>query len=687
MSRHWIIIALFVAASAEPAAAQHRDTLQSDAGIGEDLEEALETFDTEETEAGPEQLTQFLQELAADPVNINRAGLTDLLQVPGINLKTAKAIVAYREDVKPFETAEELREVDGIGRVTLGRARPYITAGSGFERAKRLYTDPRYWTAGGRFEAFSRYRRDLQEARGYRVPPGDGGYIGSPVRYYQRFRYRSNHLSANLTQEKDAGEPLPGPAGFDYSSWHVALEDNGRLRTLVAGDYSLSFGQGLVLSDGGVFGKGSNVTGSANRGGRGIKPYTSAREDGFRRGLAATWGRTLKVTGFWSRRRVTATGVGGDTTRYPRSGGYHRTLREQSQKNNLRQELYGGRVAAELPFGIVGVTGYRTRFNRYIAASEGLHARYDFEGRSHSAAAVDYSLVTGPALLFGETARSANGGVGVVGGVAGSVAGKTEVTLLYRSYARDFQSPLGSGFGESSGGPQNEEGIYLGLQHEAGERVTVSGYFDQFRFPAPRFGTTQPTQGYDWLGRVEVEFPPGVELYLQVRDKIKEEEYEAENRYGRTGRRLGSARRSTVRGNAEYWIDPAVRLRTRGEIVRSRPADEQAEYGFLLYQDLRLIPADNLRLDARVAVFETGGFGSRVYQFENDLLYVFGSRALFDTGQRIYLLLHWQPFRFMDLWGKFGITIYEDRQTVGSGLNEIEGNRRSEVGFQARFRF
>jgi hypothetical protein len=86
-------------------------------------------------------------------------------------------------------------------------------------------------------------------------------------------------------------------------------------------------------------------------------------------------------------------------------------------------------------------------------------------------------------------------------------------------------------------------------------------------------------------------------------------------------------------------------------------------------------------------MFDTESFATRVYQFENDLLYVFSSQAFFDQGQRMYVLLNYEPFDFLELWAKFGITVYEDTQVIGSGLNQIEGDQRSEIGLQARVRF
>ena len=667
------------------ALAQEEDSTRSE--VQEDLEEASEIFDAQNTQFSTEQLTQFLQELADNPININRAGVNALLNVPGLNLKTARAIVDYRANVKPFESVDELDEVSGIGRVTLEKMRPYVTIGSGMELSKTLFTNPQYWTNDGTVQAFTRYQQDLQQASGYRTPPEEGGYIGSPIKYYQRFGYQSDHLSLNLTQEKDPGEQLVGPFQFDHRTWHVALEDNGDLQMLVGGDYSLGFGQGLVIWSGFAFGKGSDVIGTVSRNGRGIDPYTSAQETNFYRGGAVTYGDKLQITGFYSSRKRSASEISQDTTRFPGTDGYRRTVNELLQENNLKQRLYGGHIQLELPFGIIGATGYQTTFDRVIAASDRPYARYDFEGRENSAFGVDYRFLVGPAVVFGEVARSQNGGYGVITGVESSIGDDTEMTVAYRKYQKDFQSILGNGFGEVSGQPKNEEGVYLGLRHTVGEKVTLSAYIDQFRFPSARFGTSQPTQGYDWLGKAEVELTDDLNFYVQMRSEIEDDEYETTDPFGRRLTQLGEAQRSSFRANLEYWVNPQVRLRTRGELVRSRQAGEDLELGYLIYQDLRLLINENIRLDTRLTMFDTESFATRVYQFENDLLYVFSSQSLFNQGQRMYVLLNYEPLNFLELWAKFGITIYEDQQVIGSGLNQITGDKRSEIGIQARVTF
>lgn len=659
---------------------------QDTTSVEEQLEKAFEELDTEESGLDGEQLTQFLEDLAANPININRAGLDDLLQVPGINLKIARAILDFRK-TKPFENREELLEVRGIGEATYQRMSPYVSTGGAESQFRDMYIRPGYWLANRKFDIFSRYQQNLQTRQGYKEPDSSGGYLGNPVKYYQRIRMTSNHLSLNLTQEKDPGEQVTGVTGFDYNSAHLALTDNGKLKDLVIGDYSLSFGQGLALWTGGSFGKGREVTGTISKNERGVKPYTSAQETDFFRGVAATYGETLEVTAFYSSRPRTASVISGDTTRFPSSSGFHRTENELDRKNNIDQMVAGGRARLDSRFGLIGVSGYYNSFSSYIAQGPSLSNQFDFEGSENSVLGVDYRGLIGNTFIFGEFARSQNGGYGGVGGVEAPIGEDTELALLYRYYKRDFQSFLASGFGESSSAPQNEEGFYVGLRHNLTEKVTLSGYFDQYEFASPRFGTTQATGGFDMLGLAEVFFNSRLNVYVLLRNEIQDEEYVVVTDRGTEELQLGEEKRASIRTNFEYWVSPSVRLRSRVEFVRNKEAGGGWEDGFLIYQDVRLQPFSDLRIDGRISLFDTDSFTTRVYQFESDLLYVLSNTVLYDRGQRAYIVVKYDATNFLDIWFKYGITVFEDKQVIGSGLSEVQGNVRNSVGLQARFQF
>ena len=56
---------------------------------------------------------------AAAKVNINTAGVSELDSLPGIGPVLAQRIVDWRTENGPFRSAEDLLNVEGIGRSTL----------------------------------------------------------------------------------------------------------------------------------------------------------------------------------------------------------------------------------------------------------------------------------------------------------------------------------------------------------------------------------------------------------------------------------------------------------------------------------------------------------------------------------------------------------------------------------------
>lgn len=70
-------------------------------------------------------------------VDINEAGAAELSKLPGVGEQVAKRIIAYREENGPFEKAEELMNVRGIGEKSFLKLKPHITLGSGKEKPKK----------------------------------------------------------------------------------------------------------------------------------------------------------------------------------------------------------------------------------------------------------------------------------------------------------------------------------------------------------------------------------------------------------------------------------------------------------------------------------------------------------------------------------------------------------------------
>ena len=73
--------------------------------------------------------------------------------------------------------------------------------------------------------------------------------------------------------------------------------------------------------------------------------------------------------------------------------------------------------------------------------------------------------------------------------------------------------------------------------------------------------------------------------------------------------------------------------------------------------------------------------------YEDDVLYSAGFGMYNGRGIRSYVNLRYKIFRNLDLWTRYSTFIYQDVETVGSGLDQIEGNRKDEVKVQLRYQF
>ena len=63
----------------------------------------------------------------ATPIDLNRATVQELEQLPGIGPGTAEAVVRFRERSGAFERVEDLLAIHGISKAKFEKLRPYVT--------------------------------------------------------------------------------------------------------------------------------------------------------------------------------------------------------------------------------------------------------------------------------------------------------------------------------------------------------------------------------------------------------------------------------------------------------------------------------------------------------------------------------------------------------------------------------
>ncbi|MFN3595649.1 MAG: helix-hairpin-helix domain-containing protein [Rubricoccaceae bacterium] len=682
MSRTLLVAALVTAWAPRPIAAQ---ASLPDSALAEPFADLLEAL-AEDGGEGAAMLLDVLAELRARPLSLNTASADALAALPGLDRLTAEAIVRHRAREGPFRALPELLHVAGVSEDVYARLRPFLTVD-----VPATPGPPPPRTAPLRVVATQRVQHRLDFGEDFRGADSLRRYPGLPARFYARVHaMRTGRLSLNLTAEQDPGEPLSGTLGADFVSAHAAVYGRGRLRTLVAGDYVIELGQGVALWRAAGFGKSADAVGGPVRAGRGVRPYGSADEAHFLRGVAASAevARGLTATAFASRRRLDAALRAADSTGLVTarrvSDGLHRTASERARRGTLGQTVWG--IAAEARragagwSAAGGMAAYHARFDVPLAPAARPDERFGFAGETISVATA-FGEIRGPGLVtFGEATRGP-AGVGAVGGLLARPAPQADVLVLARHYPPGFAPLLGYPFGERNGAGDNEGGLYVGLRLRPTRTWTLDGYMDRYRFPWLRYGVPQPSGGHDALARLAVHPRRWLRASVQARAETREVGAAPTAAVGR----LEARARQSLRAQAEWDASGALRLRTRIEGVRATRGAEPYATGSLLLQDARYRIHPALRLDARLALFATEGFDARLYTYEQDLTGVFAVPALHGRGTRAYVLATLTPSGRLTVQARLAGMWRRDLRIRPDG--QAEPARVRDAAVQVRYRF
>jgi hypothetical protein len=92
-----------------------------------------------------------------------------------------------------------------------------------------------------------------------------------------------------------------------------------------------------------------------------------------------------------------------------------------------------------------------------------------------------------------------------------------------------------------------------------------------------------------------------------------------------------------------------------------------------------------VRLSTRFALFQTDDYENRQYAFEKDVLYAFSIPAYHGQGYRNYYLVQFRLSPRLDLWLRYAYTQYQRQTDISSGLEQIDGPRRSDLKVQLRW--
>jgi hypothetical protein len=310
--------------------------------------------------------------------------------------------------------------------------------------------------------------------------------------------------------------------------------------------------------------------------------------------------------------------------------------------------------------------------------------KYALSGNSFGNYSFDYSYTFRNLHFFGEAAISSGFDKAFINGLILSASSRIDMSLLYRNISKSYQALYTSAFTESTY-PNNEKGLYAGISVRPNNFWRIDAYADLYKFPWLRFRVDAPSTGADYL--IQLDYKPNkiLEIYTRYHAESKAINVNPDQL---TLSPVIQQPKKNWRTQVSYKVNASITLRNRIELVWFDKKGVSAEQGFLSYFDFIYKPllkpySGSLRLQ----YFETDGYNSRLYAYENDVLYSFSIPVFYDKGYRYYININYDINKKLSLWVKWGQTIYSNKTRIGSGLDEIPGNTKSEIKLQAMYRF
>ncbi|MBK6264647.1 helix-hairpin-helix domain-containing protein [Marivirga sp. S37H4] len=663
-----------------------------------DLEEFIESnFSVQDDDTNYEDVYEALFQLYQSPVNLNQANRQDLQSLLVLSNIQINAFLNYRNTNGKFLSIYELQAIPEFDLNTIYNLLPFVDIREGGLQSdnrpllKRILSEENNYL-------IIRADRTLEEKRGYTSSDErEHQYLGDPNRLYARFRVKhTNDFSLGFTAEKDAGEQFAWDTkkeqyGMDFFSFHFQLQNQGKLKNIVLGDYQMQFGQSLIFGAGFAVGKGSETVATARRSNLGILPYTSVLETNYFRGLAATYelSKQIDLTTFYSYNSVNGN-VDLDSAQSAeefftsiRLTGFHRTEAELAGKNAIQSQNFGGNLlfhntSEDLN---IGLNYIQTVYDRDFIRNPKKYNQFEFSGKVNRILGLFANYYWRNFHFFGESAISQSQGVGAIGGFIASISPSLQTSFILRNYDRDFHSFYGTSFGESTRNI-NEQGVYWGIKFQPSKKFIISSYYDRFTFPWLRFRADGPSKGNEYLGRITYNFNRNISLYGQARVESKERNLnrpENPNIYG-----LATAQKRNYIVNLDIRPKSLISIKSRIQFSEFL-FDNEYTTGMALIQDINF-DFGKLRLSTRYAIFDTEDFENRQYVYEKDVLYAFSIPAYQNTGTRTYALLQYKLSKKLQIWARWAQFKYLDAETIGTGNEQIEGNTRSEVKLQMMYK-
>ena len=652
----------------------------------------LLTTESEDQSRYLEELWETYAYYLRHPLAVNSASLPELLQLPVIEQirggeALMEALVVFRTK-QPIEDLYDLLDVPGVGPATYEKLWPFFSLEQGMARLRYWYLRPAFWTQDLGLRLLSSYSQVIKPPTNSAINPATKqSLLGPSYAQKNRLQLQSDHFSAHLAIDKDAGELAPKldstPNTTHFALHQLPLSPHKKLmlQTLVMGNLSLNTGLGMVMPSSAFNQTRISTTGlqSLTR----LRPRQGFSEESGLSGLATQ----LQWQDSANQFRLLLL----NARLHELGTGYTRTPREVEQSAALaRYPIRGFRLEwatfARTPLPIVaGIEAYQSyaapRSNDWgldlHSEWRDLHVSSALLFGSHRSGSILFSLRYTPRQqpLGQQTNR------------------QQRLSLRLRSYAlsenqsllhREYPS-FGSAWGLFAA-TRAQKGWDLSVQYELSSRVHAFASLATSQEPLASGYDRFPEQRTELRLGLDYQFPQ-LPLTLQSSWQYKPPQ-----------------KKSRGSLQAEYQASDLLRIRSRllvasatkaatssNPTINSTPPPPPKNHqttAYLLYHEIRLQPKAWLQLDARYTQFDSPSHETRLYAYENDLRYQFSMSQWQGQGHQYYVLLNIRPSTTkLQIQLKYSQAEYPGQSAIGSGPTQVLGPTKREVKAQILLRW
>jgi hypothetical protein len=619
------------------------------------------------SETNPEYVAAYIERLsylAEDPVSINSHDEDEISRLFFLTRFQVRAIADYVKSTGKIISVYEIGNIPGFNEEITEMIIPFITLEEKIKEKSRPLI----------------IRNNLLNNFIYRKGYSDEASTGSALKILTKYRITGGDFTGGFTFEKDQGEKLlnGNPPVPDFLSAHIAYHGEGLIKSFILGDYSICYGQGTGINSG--FGMGLSLTSQDYTPAKDqLKPYRSTDENNFFRGVAVRLSRdkyTLFL--FLSGNYVDATlgpanDYSEDHIKSFYKGGLHNSASLMSKKDNVLETTKGAVLSASYNNYEIGLALTGTSFSLPVRTDNDLpEYTFDFQGDRSAVFTIYHNWLIGRILLSSELSADNNRKLAFVQVINLKPADRFNVKFMYRRYDPGYFSSHGRGPGTGSA-TDNEEGISGRFTFEAAKHLFISGGCDIHHYPWLKYRCSSPARGK--RHEVRIRYIPDEELEVDLLYKNVWSMFNGGADTGIPERDL--LKTSSFKGTVRYRISERIKMITRIDYKIAYPSRER---GMLILQDMNYaMESLPLSFRTRYCIFRTDGWDSRIYTYENDLLYSLSIPALSGRGSRCYLMLIWNVRDFADIRFKYGLS------TKWQGDNRAECSDEIKLQIRAIF--